>query len=285
MERVLGEKKLRMRNDLGRHVYGAAAVLFGAIGLAWHDFDGWQQLRSLWNIAPFGAALVYVAAIAQVGGGLAVQWRRTARAGAAVLGVAYLFFALRWVPHIVAAPRVFDNWGNLFEQLSLVSAAGIVCASEGMGSGWAPNARRFGRYLFGICVTSFTLEQLLYLSGTASYVPKWIPPGQMFWSVTTTFALGLAAAAILCGLWALLASRLLTAMFLMFGLLVWLPRLIADPRNHTNWGGNAQNLAITAAAWIVADYLGRNWPEVARSGSTRAPSLRRSAGTDRYRQS
>jgi hypothetical protein len=40
-------------------------------------------------------------------------------------------------------------------------------------------------------------------------------------------------------------------------LLVWLPKLISDPGNPTNWGGNAQNLAITGAAWIVADFLRR----------------------------
>jgi hypothetical protein len=247
-----------MRNDLGRHVYGAAAVLFGAIALAWHDFDDWQQLRSLWNIAPFGAALVYIAALAQIGGGIAIEWRRAARVGAAVLGAVYLFFGLRWLPHIVAAPQVFDNWGNLFEQLSLVSAAVIVYASQQPESPWAGNVHRFGRYLFGLCVISFTLEQLLYLSATAGYVPQWVPPGQMFWAVATTIALALAAAAILSGICALLASRLLTAMFLIFGLLVWLPTLITDPHHHMNWGGNAENLAITAAAWVVADHIGRH---------------------------
>jgi uncharacterized membrane protein YphA (DoxX/SURF4 family) len=265
-----------MSHDFGRHAYGAAAVLFGAIGFAWHDFDTWQQLRSLWSIAPLGAALVYIAALAEIGGGIAIQWRRTARAGAAVLGAVYLFFGLRWLPHILAAPRIFDNWGNLFEQLSLVSAAAILYGSNEPDSPAAARIGRSGRYLFGICVISFTLEQLLYLSGTASYVPKWIPPGQMFWAVATTVALALAAAAILSGIWAPLASRLLTAMFLLFGVLVWLPRLVAHSDDHTNWGGNAQNLAITAAAWILADYLGRGRAHTARSrASTTAPSPRR----------
>ena len=103
-------------------------------------------------------------------------------------------------------------------------------------------------------MVSFTLEQLFYLSGTASFVPKWIPPGSMFWAVTTTIALALAAIALLTGVLALLASRLLTLMLIGFGLLVWLPAL-ADPHKLFNWAGNSQNLAITGAAWIVADYL------------------------------
>lgn len=57
---------------------------------------------------------------------------------------------------------------------------------------------------------------------------------------------------------ALLASRLLTAMIIGFGLLVWLPAPFADPHKLINWAGNAQNLAIAGAAWIVADFLTQN---------------------------
>jgi len=51
------------------------------------------------------------------------------RESALSLGFIYLVFALLWVPHIVAEPRVFDRWGNFFEQFSLVSGALIVYAS------------------------------------------------------------------------------------------------------------------------------------------------------------
>jgi hypothetical protein len=256
-----------MRNDLGRHVLGAAAILFGAVGLAWHDFNEWQQLRSLWNVTSVGEALVYIAAIAQIAGGLAIQWHRTARAGAAVLGIVYLFFALRWIPRVIAAPLVFDNWANFFEQFSLVSAAMIVYASEGSEWPGVVRLRRVGRYCFGVCVISFTLEQLLYLAETAGFVPSWLPPGQMFWALTTTIALAAAAIAILSGVWALAASQLLTAMFVIFELLLWLPRLIANPHLHLNWGANAENLAITGAAWIVADYLRRSGTQRPYHGS------------------
>jgi hypothetical protein len=53
----------------------------------------------------------------------------------------------------------------------------------------------------------------------------------------------------------LLAARLLTVMIIGFGLLVWLPAPISDPHKLINWAGNAQTLAIAAAAWIVADLL------------------------------
>src|SRR5262249_10169188 len=142
----------------------------------------------------------------------------------------FFVFALLWVPHIVAEPRVYDRWGNLFEQLSQVAGALIIYATLGRSdSERATGAARMGYILFGICVVSFMLEQLFYLSATADFVPKWIPPGQMFWAITTTIAFALAAIALLSGRSALLASRLLTAMVIGFGLLVWLPAPFADP--------------------------------------------------------
>jgi hypothetical protein len=39
-----------------------------------------------------------------------------------------------------------------------------------------------------------------------------------------------------------------------FGVLVWAPMLIAQP-SHFNWAGNAINLALTGAAWVIADSI------------------------------
>jgi uncharacterized membrane protein YphA (DoxX/SURF4 family) len=243
---------------LGRHVLGLAAILFGVITLAWHDFNTWQQIRALGNV-PHREILVYIAAAIELLGGFAIQWTRTARAGAIALGSIFFAFALLWVPHIVAEPRVYDRWGNLFEQLSQVAGALIVYATLGRsGSERAPRAAWIGYILFGICVVSFMLEQLFYLSATADFVPKWIPPGRMFWAITTTIAFALAATALLSGRSALLASRLLTAMVIGFGLLVWLPAPFADPHKLINWAGNAENLSIAGAAWIVTDFLSQN---------------------------
>lgn len=250
-----------MGRDIGRRVLGAAAFGYGVIGLVRHDFDTWQQLHSLWQ-TPLGASVACVAAVAEIAGGAAIQWRRSARPAALALGVVYLFFALRWIPRILASPGTYDGWGNAFEQLSLVCGALIVYASpEGAPaspvSASVPRLAQAGRYLFGVCVISFTLEQLFYLEATASFVPKWIPPGQMFWAVLTTVAMGLGALALLSGQLAVLASRLLTLMMVGFGLLIWLPRLLSNPHDPMNWGGNAQNLAITGASWIVSDFLAR----------------------------
>jgi len=245
-----------VRPKLGRHVYGLAAVLFGFVALTWHDFNIWQQIRALGDVSHRGA-LVFIYAALELTGGIAIQWRKTVRLGATILGGISLVFALLWVPLIAAKPQVYDSWGNFFEQFSLVSGASIVYATVD-DTERSERLAWVGYISFGLCVISFTLEQLFYLSGTASFVPKWIPPGQMFWAITTTIAFALAALALFTGFWDLLASRLLTAMIVGFGLFIWLPAPFVDPRKQINWAGNAENLAIAGAAWIVADYLGQS---------------------------
>ena len=245
-----------MRTGFGRHVFGCGAILFGVITLAWRSFNTWQQIQPLGNI-PHREILAYLAAAIEILGGLAIQFTGTARIGAIAVGCIYSTFALLWVPRILAQPGVWDIWANFFEQFSQVAGAMIVYAlgtrSDSLRR-W-PLAR-IGYLSFGICAVSFMLEQLFYLSATAAFVPRWIPPGQMFWAVATTIAFALAAIALLTGRSALLASRLLLAMIVGFQLLVWVPRAFADPHQLINWAGNAENLSIAGAAWIVADYLG-----------------------------
>ena len=140
-----------------------------------------------------------------------------------------------------------------------MTGAAIVYAR--LSSAWSPETlHRIGRILLGICVASFTLEQAIYLGATASLVPKWVPPSQIFWAVTTTVLFALAAVALLANRLALLAARLLTVMVVSFGLLVWVPLVLSDPHNHTNWSENAETFAIAGAAWILADLLGEYRP-------------------------
>ncbi len=60
----------------GRIVFGASAVLFGAIALLWHDSDTWQEVRHIWNL-PFGMTIGGCLMTAQIAGGIGVQFPRT----------------------------------------------------------------------------------------------------------------------------------------------------------------------------------------------------------------
>jgi hypothetical protein len=237
----------------GRIVLGASAVLFGVIALMWHDAATWQTLREIW-VLPFGAIIGACLMAAQIAGGIAMQYLRTARLAAVILGVVYLVFSLACIPGIIAASDVYERYGGSFFQFfSLVCGATARYAVTETNAARALALGRLARLGLGVSAISFTLGQALLLRQTADLVPKWIPPNQMFWAVVTTVAFALAALAMLVNLQARLAARLMTLMLALFGLLVWVPRLIAQPKAHFIWSEFALTFLITGAAWLVAD--------------------------------
>jgi hypothetical protein len=243
----------RSLSNLGIYVYGVGTILLGVIGLVWIDFaNNWQRVP---KTVPYREAFACTTALYELLGGAAILWRRTARAGAMMLALLYSVFACLWVPPILASPQVYDVWGNFFEEFSLVIAAVVVCLSS-----TPPDSVLAGRTAqiargYGICVISFALEHLFYIRETASFVPAWIPPGQLFWALATAVFFLLAAFAILSGILAGLASRLLTAMIVGFEVLVWAPRLFAVPPEHFSWAGNGICLVLAGGAWVVADSI------------------------------
>lgn len=237
----------------GRIVFGATAVLFGVIALMWHDADTWQNLRHLWSL-PWGTAAGACLMAAQVAGGIGIQIPRTARWASLVLCVVYLCFSAACIPDIIAAPNTYDKYGgSFFLFLSLFFGAIAVVAATEAHAGRALALGRAARYGLGVCAISFALSQGLLLRETAQAVPQWIPPGQMFWAIVTTAAFALAAIAILMNRGARLAMRMMTLMVGLFGLLVWLPHLIARPGAHFLWSEFAETLLVTGAAWMVAE--------------------------------
>ena len=238
-------------SHLGTCVFGGAAIALGVIGFAFRDFaTNWQRVEPT---VPHREVLALLAAACEIGCGLAILWRRSRRAGASLLAVLDAIFVLLWVQQILRAPSVYDSWGNFFEELSLLIAALIVFASASpRGSAWARIEAPIRR-IYGICPIFFAAVHFIYLGGAASYVPAWLPPGQKFWVVATAVCFLFAAAAILSGVLAPLAARLLTAEIILFELFVWLPKLLASPHQHFMWAGNGINMAMCGAAWVVAD--------------------------------
>jgi uncharacterized membrane protein len=236
-----------LRFVFGRHVFGLAAILFGISGFVWTDVNLWKEIDPFGSI-PHAETLLYLTSALAIAGGVAMQWPRTVRTGALLLGALYLSITLLWLPHYVVKPLAFDYIPSISEEFSLVCAALIV---------YGGRFTRIGYYGFAICVIFFALAQVVYLQYTASLVPKWIPPGQIFWTNATTIFFALAAIALLIGRYALLASRLLTAMVVGFGLLIWVPACVTNPHKLSNWTELAANFGIAGAAWIVADYLGK----------------------------
>lgn len=244
-----------LASNLGVYAYAGGAIFLGLLGLASGDFAStWQRVGP--NV-PFREALAYLTAVVELSAGLALLWRRTARAGALTLTVVYIVFTLVWVPKYIENLRNFDPLGNVFEEFSLVVAGAVLFASFSPDrSATARHESSFAR-LYGISAISFGVGHIYYMPGLLSWIPAWIPPSQIFWAYATTIGFFLAAVSILSGIMAPLASRLVTAEILGFEILVWIPKLVAGPHEHVNWAGNAISIALSGAPWVVSDSICR----------------------------
>ena len=164
-----------------------------------------------------------------------------------------------------------------------MALGGLACVVIGKEARDGVRLGRISRIAFGICCLFFGAAHLVYGKETAAMVPGWLPPGGLFWAYATGAAHLLAGLALISGVGALPAARLLTAMFVGFGLLVWLPILLATPHVQFAWDGNAVNFALVAAIWAVADAITRtDSPQAGKriiAGWSRAASVRTWRGT------
>ena len=111
----------RLLSNSGIHVYGFGAMAIGLVGLVWGDFaDIWQPIQAFGNV-PHRKALAYLIAVSLLLAGAAIQWRRTAQAGALVVAALNALFAVFWLPRVIGFPRIYGTWSGFFEALAPVT--------------------------------------------------------------------------------------------------------------------------------------------------------------------
>ena len=258
-----GRKRLEFRHsmatqrsisaNLGVYVYGGAAIFLGILGLVSRDFSTpWQNVGA--NV-PLRVPLAFVTAVIELAGGISLLVPRTARAGALILTIVYSVFTLLWLPGALVNLGSYDAIGSVFENLSLVAAGLVLCATFWGAGSFMARRRHLFVLLFGICPISFGIVHIIDMPGLLNWIPGWLLLPKMFLAYVTTLGFFAAAIAILTGILAPLAARLLTAEIVGFELLVWIPMLSRDPHKHFNWAGNAICIAIAGAAWVVSDSI------------------------------
>jgi uncharacterized membrane protein YphA (DoxX/SURF4 family) len=240
---------------LGTRVYGLAAAVLGLPALILGSFAAMGL--PVEPSVPGYPILLVIAGAWLVLAGLALQLRRTAVPASLALT---LFFAaallLLHLPAAVKAPTTWVSYEGLAEMLAMTLGGALALAFAAVAEGpRAAVVRRVAPLLFGACLVVFGISEFVYARFTAAMVPAWLPPTQLFWAWATGGCQIAAGLALLSGVLDRLAAILLTGMYLGFGLLVHLPRVLADPRSPGAWGEHGVNLVLAGAAWVLADTL------------------------------
>ena len=245
-------------------LYGLASAACGITDFIWADFDASHQpIQAFGDHIPGVTILAYITAVWMIAAGLAILWRRSARAGGAALAIIYFVFAIFWLPRLYTAPHYLGFRIPVFigvtagVGIELIACAGgaLVYASLATRSSSWPRTILITRWIFALCAINFGVNHLDAVADNLFFVPKSMPLGQAFWVILTGISFVLAGLAIFSGIQDVLAARLLALMFLAFNVFALPAFIFADPKNHAAWGGNAFNLALVGATWILADAI------------------------------
>lgn len=230
----------------GHAVFAVTLVGLGVLGFIKGDFD------ATWPPVPKGLpapqVLAYLCAFIYAASGIGLLWRRTAAVASRVLFVwLLLWLLLLRVPQLfILHPTLLAAWG-FGKTAVMVAAAWVLYVRFAGGRGL-----RLARALYGLALIPFGLAHFVYLNETVVLVPGWLP-WPVFWAYFTGGAFIAVGIAVLIGVVARLAAMLMVVQLGAFTLLVWAPRVAAGHLSAFQWGEAVVTVALTAAAWVVAD--------------------------------
>lgn len=255
--------------SLGHAAFAAVMIGLGVLGLIKRDFTVvWQPVP---NGVPAREVLAYLCSFASLASGVGLLWRRLAPLAARVL-LAYLviWFLLWRVRGLFVLPLVSGTWSS-GQTLVMTAAAWVLFVwfatdwdRQRLGFASSDKGLRIARILYALGLIPFGLAHFMYIKETVALVPGWLP-WHVAWGYFTGATFIAASLAVLTGVFARLAVTLSALQMGLFGLLVWLPRVATGNLSAFQWGEVVMTVALTAAAWVVADsYRGTPWFAVGR---------------------
>jgi uncharacterized membrane protein len=240
--------------SVGHAVFAATIIALGILGLIKGDFAA--VFQPVPKSLPAREALAYVWGVLLVASGIGLLWKRSAALAARLLLACLTLWLLSLrAPAIFRAPTAQDSWSGVGEAAVMVAGAWVLYA-------WFADrdtGLRIARVLFGLALIPFGVAHFMFLKETAALVPGWLP-WHLGWAYFTGCAFLVAGLAVLIGVFARLAATLSALQIGMFTLLVWLPIVAAGSKSAFQWSETIISVALTAAAWVVADsYRGMPW--------------------------
>jgi uncharacterized membrane protein len=224
-----------------------------------------RELTSVWMPVPKWAAsahmaFVYLWALISIGTGIALLVRRSALLAAQLLFAFSLFWLVVFrIPNLFyEKPLVLAGW-TFGKTAIMVAAAWVSCLwfahDEHFSLVAGGKGLRMARALYGVSLIPFGLAHFMYLDATTVLIPNWMP-----WHVGLAYFTGAAfiaaGVAISLGVLGRLAAVLSALELGLFGVIVWVPRMLGGSVSEFQRGEFIVTFALAAAAWVIVDSYG-----------------------------
>ena len=233
---------------LGQIFVAVAMIVFGIQHFLYANFvaelvPAWMPARLFWAYF-VGAAFVVAAA--------GIVFQKTTRPAATLLGAMFFLFVLMLhIPRIATHYSDGNEWTSGFVALAMCGGAWILASSAPLDEREIGDpVLRLGRYFFGLAIAAFGIQHFVDSRLTVRIGPPWIL-GRPLWAYVAGVVLVGAGATILFGRKSRWAVTLLGSMIFLYSLLLYLPRIVAHPRDPGPWTSGFELLALSGCALVL----------------------------------
>jgi uncharacterized membrane protein len=247
---------------VGRFFFAIAMALFGVQYFIYASAMNGPIPGPPWT--PGAHWLAWLTGIALIAIAVSIATGKHSRLAAMLLGAAlFLKILFLHLPGLITQIHNPGPWTVTFELLALCGASFILAnvtppdesttSTGNLGSSLATA----GRLVFAIALVVFAVQHFLYARFIATLIPAWIP-GHLFWAYFIGVAFVGAALAIAAKVQAKFAAILLGTMFVLWVLVLHLPRVVASPHNGNEVTSLFIALAMSGASFFLASSLARD---------------------------
>lgn len=237
----------------GRVVFGAAMVFFGLL-YCFHSRGRGPTPGPPWTAET--GAWAWLIGAGFLAAGICIVVRRWARAATVLLAAVFLLRVLVvFVPQLFANLRNPGPWTSGAEVMAL-GAAALVLAGElelSNSMSWE-SLVLVGRFLFATALVVVGVQHFLYAAFIAALIPRWIP-GHLFWAYFVGAAFVAAALSLATKILGRLAATLLGVMFLLWVMVLHIPRVVASPHDGNEWTSAMIALAMAGGSFVLGGAL------------------------------
>ncbi|SRR6266487_5341318 len=247
---------------------GVLALIYADFAMVWQPVPQWVPGRT---------ALAYASGVLMLLGGLGLLARATRVWAVRVLFPYLIVWSLLKVPALVVAPKIEAVWLG-FGELAVLLAGGWVLFArlaelpDGSPLGFATSEKNvyFAQKFFAVWLIPIGLSHIFYVQATVDLVPAWLPYREG-WAYLTGVGHIAAGLGVLFSIFPRAAAYAEAAMIGVFTVLVWVPRIVAEPKARLPWTAFFISWVIAAAAWVVAQSIsGKSSTEKLASGKSAA---------------